>query len=235
MRLYIELSLIAWMVMFSQAATAGGPTIHFDKESHDYGDIRYGDKVIAEFPFVNSGDRTLVIDRLEATCGCTKTIKGASDIPPGGTSKIVAEFDTTGLKPGRKEKSVFVHSNDTERPIIKLTLQADVIKDINISPPSLTKQLPSFTQQVSFPMRISNSSSAPCTLNQVLDDSGQVQAFLEPAKVTVAPGTTARFTIQIKLKQEDSRFYYMGRLLIKTDHPREPEIEMRYLVKINKP
>ncbi len=235
MRQHVELLLMACMIIFSQAAWAGGPQIRFEKESHDYGGIRYGDKVTAEFPFVNSGDRTLIIDRLEATCGCTKTIKGASQIPAGGASKIVAEFDTTGLKAGRKEKSVFVHSNDPEKPIVKLTLQAEVIKDVNIEPPSLTKQLPGFMQQISFPMRVSNSSGAPCTLSQVVDDSRQVHAFMEPEKVTAAPGTTVAFTIKMKLNKEESRFYYMGRLVIKTDHPREPEIEMRYLVKINKP
>ncbi|MEJ2717374.1 MAG: DUF1573 domain-containing protein [Deltaproteobacteria bacterium] len=81
--------LVVLLILPLMVYAATGPRISFDKETHDYGDVQYGDTVTEEFDFTNTGDKTLVIDKLRATCGCTKAIKGSSEVPPGGKSSIV--------------------------------------------------------------------------------------------------------------------------------------------------
>ncbi len=96
--------LITLLILPYGDVSAAGPRISFDRESHDYGKVFYGDSVSEQFIVTNTGDETLIIERLDASCGCTKAVKGSTEIPPKGKSKIVVEFDTKGLKAGRKNK-----------------------------------------------------------------------------------------------------------------------------------
>lgn len=218
-----------------QMSWASGPSISFDKETHDYGRVVYGDIVRESFNLTNKGNQTLMIEKLDASCGCTRAVKGASEVPPKGSSTIEAEFDTNGLRPGRKEKSIFVHSNDPDRPVVKLTLFADVIRDLNIAPPSLAKQLPAFVESISFPMKVTNSSDKPWSIKGIRSKADGLQASLSnTTPITVGPHGSSSFAIVVNLIKEPDRYYYMGRLLVETDHPRESEIEIRYLIRLGK-
>jgi hypothetical protein len=212
-----------------------GPRITFDKQTHDYGKVKYGETVTEEFVFTNSGDETLVIEQLRASCGCTKAIKGSSRIPAGGKSKIVAELDTSDLKPGMKQKAIYVHSNDPQNPMVKLILLADVVKEVNISPPSLVKKLSSFAEKVTFPVKISNASDRVVSVSGLQAKPGDVQAALEPERITVEPHGTAAFDVNIKLPREQGRSFYMGRLTISTDHPSEKKTDLSYRVEVEQP
>lgn len=225
--------LVVIMLPF-QIVWAAGPSISFDKETHDYGKVVYGDTVRDSFTVTNKGNQTLIIEKLDASCGCTKAVKGTSDVPPKGNSTIIAEFDTNGLRQGRKEKSIFVHSNDPQRPVVKLTLLADVIKDLSVTPPSLAKQLPAFVESISFPMKITNSSDKPWTVKGTRSQADGVQTSLSSNPVSVEPHGSAQFAIIVNPLKEPDRYYYMGRVLLETDHPRESEIEIRYLIRIGK-
>lgn len=212
-------------------ATAGsGPRITFDKQTHDYGKVRSGDTVTEEFTFTNTGSETLVIGQLRASCGCTKAIKGSAEIPPGGKSKIVAEFDTSDLKPGTKQKSIYVHSNDPENPEVKLLLLADVVREVNISPPNLKKKLSGLEDSVTFSLKISNASDRAVSVTGLKAQPEDVKASLQPDHVTVGPHGSAAFDVNLKLEREPGRSFYLGRLTISTDHPTEKKTEANYRI-----
>lgn len=229
-------TILFLLLVFPLSAIAGsGPRITFDKLTHDYGKVKYGTKVTEEFSFTNTGDETLKIEDLRSTCGCTKAVKGSTEIPPKGQSKIIAEFDTTDLRPGRKKKIIFVHSNDPEQPIVKLTLLAEVLRELTVSPPSLAKKLPGFTSSVKFPLRISNSSDRECAITGVTVNGPLTRAQLEPEKIVIGPQSTGSGSVELKLEKQASRHYYMGRLMLLTDHPTEKEIELRYFIQLDQP
>lgn len=211
---------------------ASGPKISFDKESHDYGDVQYGDTVTEEFEFTNTGDKTLVIEKLRATCGCTKAVKGSREVPPGGKSKIVAEFDTNGLSPGTKKQNVMVHSNDPERPIVKLTLLARVVRHVNVTPAVLAKKLPSFTETLSFPLKISNTSEKTVTVEGIEVKGSGVKAALNPKKIVVEPDASVPFHIKMTLAKESGRYLYTGRVLLHSSHDREKQISLNYFIQV---
>jgi hypothetical protein len=227
--------LLVLLTLSAVTAAWSGPKIIFDKKTHDYGKVRYGDKVTEEFTFSNAGDETLIIEQLRATCGCTKAIQGSREIPRNGKSKIVAEFDTSDLRPGMKKKSIFVHSNDPDSPVVKLVLLADVVRDVNLSPPSLAKKLSEFVDTVTFPVKITNSSDKAVSVTGLHSSAPDVKAALEPQTFTVESKGTAHFEVKVKLEKEPGRSFYMGRLQISTNHPRENEIELGYLIQLEQP
>lgn len=213
--------------------SAAAPKISLDKKSHDYGPVRYGETVTQEFTVTNTGDQTLVIQQLRSSCGCTKAIKGSNSISPGAETKVVASFNTRGLSPGRKRQSIFVDSNDPERPSVRLTLLAEVVKELDVDNFSLVKSLPAHVETVSFPVKVSNSSDKAYTVKGIRSDSQSVHASLNPRELLVQPKSSEMITIELRLEKDSQRHYYAGGLALETDHPLEKEIDMRYFVKVN--
>jgi hypothetical protein len=232
MRLRILVMLPALLCFLATICTGGGPSIHFDKDTHDYGRVLYGDVVTQEFILTNTGDETLVIDKLEASCGCTKAVKGSSEVPPKGTTKIMAAFDTDGLRNGRTKKTITVHSNDPEKPEVKLALLADVVREITVDPPRLVTRLAKFTETVSLPVRIANSSDKQVVV-RIKDGQSDTSNPGSNTKALVVKGrSVVPFNLKLALKNESGRSSWAGRLTLLTDHPKEKELNVPYLVQL---
>lgn len=225
---------VSFFIMFVMAnyCPADGPQIKFDKLSHDYGKVLSGKTVSAEFEFKNNGDKILKIENLTSSCGCTKAVEGKKEIPPNQTGKIMAQFDTVGMKAGRKQKTIFVKTNDQVNPIVKLTLYADVVKELNVAPPSLNKKVSSFVNPIVFPLSIQDTTSKSYKILDATTVEGEVNVSLDPTTVTLAPNSTSSLNLLLKLKPEPNRSFYAGRIRLKTNHPNESEIEIPFLVKL---
>jgi hypothetical protein len=232
---FLSMAMLAGFLLIPCGSVAAtGPRISFEKEAHDYGKVFSGDSVTYEFVVTNTGDETLVLQKLEPSCGCVETVKGSTEIAPKGTTKIVVAFDTKGLKPGRKKQSVHVYSNDPTKPSTKITLYADVVREIVVDPLSLNKKLKNSVKKVSFPLKITNASSRACTLTGIRSQGSDPKAELTPGTIVVEPRAIVSFTIEIELPPKSERLIYMGRLALLTDHPREKEIEISYLIQLDK-
>ena len=121
-------------------------------------------------------------------------------------------------------------SNDPERPTVTLTLLADIVRDLSLEPPSLAKDLPSYSERVSFPVRVSNSSDKPYAITGVKTDSPGVIPMVTPASQIIPPGETVAFTVEMTLEKDSTRYFYAGRISLLTDHVIEPELDLRYLI-----
>jgi len=226
--LLVLLALPVW------AFAEKGPRIHFENLTQNCGKVLAGETATTRFVFTNKGDEALVIKGIDADCGCTKTLAGASEVPPNGSSQIVAAFDTSGLKPGAKQKHVYIRSNDPNQPEVTLTLKADVIRELDVDQSTLTRKLESFEEKLSFPIKVTNTSSVATSIIGLRVEDKNLQAALEPGKAVVPPGQTAAFNILLTLNPAVPRPFFLGKIILETDHPREKEIEVRYLIQIGK-
>lgn len=104
-------------------------TIKFDKLEHDFGTIKEGDRVEYNFHFTNTGQEPLIIEKADATCGCTVPLYPKDPIPAGQGGDIRVSFDSKGKK-NKQSKFVTVTAN-TEPLTTKLNITADVIPDPN--------------------------------------------------------------------------------------------------------
>ncbi|MFW6100854.1 MAG: DUF1573 domain-containing protein [Bacteroidota bacterium] len=90
------------------------PEITFNEDKYDLGSVNIGDTVTHQFIFTNTGNDDLVINEVEARCGCTTVPYYSSRvIPPGDTGSIKIELQTAGLF-GHQAKAILVQSNDGE-------------------------------------------------------------------------------------------------------------------------
>ncbi len=77
---------------------------------HDFGKIIQGDTVSHVFTVTNSGNKDLIIDRIEPECGCTIAELSSNVIAPGQSAQIRAVLNSKTLT-GKIAKSVIVRGN----------------------------------------------------------------------------------------------------------------------------
>ena len=94
----------------NNASATNAPVIKFEKETHDFGKIKTGDKVTYEFKFTNTGKSPLIIKDAIATCGCTKPEWPQKPIQPGEKGAIKVTFNSAG-KIGLQDKQITVTAN----------------------------------------------------------------------------------------------------------------------------
>ena len=113
-------------IVFSMAAMAQKAVINFEKKNYDFGKVKEEDgKITTTFSFKNEGNSPLVINRVQASCGCTTPTWTKEPIEPGKSGSIVVTYNPLG-RPGIFVKTITVYSNATDEQTI-LIIKGDVI------------------------------------------------------------------------------------------------------------
>ena len=71
-----------------------GPEISFEEETHDFGTIPDDTKVSHRFEFTNTGEEPLVIQEVEAGCGCTAPSYSDEPVQSGESGYVDVEYDS---------------------------------------------------------------------------------------------------------------------------------------------
>jgi hypothetical protein len=79
-------------------------------EEHDFGNITEGEVVEHTFIFKNTGEAPLIIEKAQASCGCTVPSWTKEPVAPGATGEIQVKFDSKG-KPNVQNKTVTITAN----------------------------------------------------------------------------------------------------------------------------
>ncbi|MEA4937772.1 MAG: DUF1573 domain-containing protein [Paludibacter sp.] len=121
-----KLSAILLSVFFSGLLLAQAPVISFDNSSYDFKKIKEQDGLASTvFKFKNTGDAPLVINRVQASCGCTTPTWTKEPILPGKTGEVTASYNPEN-RPGSFIKTISVFSNAGTAPTL-LTIKGEVI------------------------------------------------------------------------------------------------------------
>jgi hypothetical protein len=105
-------------------APVSGPSIHFDSTRHDFGRIWDTRDHPCSFQFTNRGDAPLHIRRVTSSCTCTLASLDRWQYAPGESGTIATTFEPS--KAGPQTQSITILSNDPARPVMKLSVVADV-------------------------------------------------------------------------------------------------------------
>lgn len=93
--------------------------------NHNFGKIKQGKPVSAEFKFTNKGEAPLIIGKAYGSCGCTGVEYPKEPVMPGASGTIKATFNAAAA--GSFNKTVTVESN-AEGGTITLSIQGEVIQ-----------------------------------------------------------------------------------------------------------
>ena len=103
------------------------PKVTFQKSVHDFGKVaESAGSVSCEFTFKNTGTAPFIIQRVQASCGCTTPDYTNEPVLPGKEGKIKVTYSTTG-RPGTINKDITVFSNVPDS-IYRLNIKGEVIR-----------------------------------------------------------------------------------------------------------
>jgi len=97
--------------------------ITFASLEHNYGTIEYDANGTCEFEFTNTGKIALVLNNVQASCGCTTPEWTKEPVKPEEKGKITVKYNTKNVGPF--QKTIRVYSNATVSPVI-LTIKGEV-------------------------------------------------------------------------------------------------------------
>ncbi|MEX1191823.1 MAG: DUF1573 domain-containing protein [Brumimicrobium sp.] len=97
--------------------------MEFEKEVHDYGEIKQNGDGSCEFEFTNTGSEPLMISNAKGSCGCTVPEWPREPIAPGEKGVIKVKYDTKRVGPFGK--SVTIQSNAATKT---LRIKGEVIE-----------------------------------------------------------------------------------------------------------
>jgi len=85
-------------------------TIQWLDSTKDFGKIEEGQKLEVSFRFKNTGNKPLVIEKVQPSCGCTVAEQSTEPIAPGAEGQVKASFNSEG-RTGVNHKTLFVTAN----------------------------------------------------------------------------------------------------------------------------
>jgi len=100
-------------------------TVKFDKIVHDFGEVQPEVENKTTFRLTNTGEHPLIVENVEASCGCTTPKKPEKPILPGKSDEIQVSFKSNPGQTGEQNKMVTVTTNTEER-IHRLEIRAFV-------------------------------------------------------------------------------------------------------------
>jgi hypothetical protein len=90
-------------------------TLSFNEIEHDYGTVKEDSENTTNFIVTNTGNKPLIIEKVEASCGCTTPEKPEKPILPGKSDKIKVVFHPKPGQVGEQNKTVTVTANSSPR------------------------------------------------------------------------------------------------------------------------
>ncbi len=122
------LSTFMILLFISAGFAASGqaqPKIEFDKMEHNFGTFSESNGIqTTTFEFTNKGGSPLIINQVNASCGCTTPEWTREPVAPGNKGVVKVSYNPAN-RPGAFSKTVTVRSN-AENPMVVLTISGTV-------------------------------------------------------------------------------------------------------------
>lgn len=120
----LALGFILAFAFTSVAQQVGGPSIEFEKDVHDFGNVKQHGNATTEFVFKNTGTAPLIISNARGSCGCTVPSWPKQPIAPGETAVIKVTYDSKRVGP--INKSVTITSNASNEPTKVIRIKGNI-------------------------------------------------------------------------------------------------------------
>ena len=89
---------------------------------HDFGKIPQGKPVYYTFEIVNNGKTDLILDNVQAACGCTTPEWSKEPIAPGATAKIKVGYNAAAENYFEKPITITYNGTQSKQLIVKGTV-----------------------------------------------------------------------------------------------------------------
>lgn len=102
------------------AMPASKAEVQFEKDVHDFGNVKQGGDASTEFKFTNTGTEPLIISNAKGSCGCTVPEWPREPIAPGQNGVIKVKYDSKRVGPINKSVTITSNANNAPQKIIRI-------------------------------------------------------------------------------------------------------------------
>jgi hypothetical protein len=116
------LLMFSSVVLFAQAQPTETPKadpLQVRELSYDFGKIPQGKPVTHVFVVANTGTEPLILENVQASCGCTTPEWSKDPIPAGGTKEIKVGYNAAAEGAFTKSISIFYNKGQVKSIVIK--------------------------------------------------------------------------------------------------------------------
>ena len=178
----------------TQLATNGFPKIQFDKMVYDFGSTSLVQQLAGTFIISNAGDATLTIGKPTTSCGCTIAALKNATLAPGEKTELGFTMAVGNIPRGHAEKAISVPSNDTNLPVARLVVKADIVPVFDYAPQTLDVGNLHLSTTTNLVIQIKRTDGKPLGLTAVETKAPFIHPRLEPVE-----GTTNAATLRVEV------------------------------------
>ena len=124
----MQKSLYSFLIAAALASPATAQHLKVKSHTIDVGQVVYRQPVTAQFELSNADSRTVSIEGVETSCGCTVTDMQRQTVPANSRVMLNATFDAKQM--GHFEKYVYVRMKGRKQPLT-LTLKGIVVSEVS--------------------------------------------------------------------------------------------------------
>lgn len=162
--------LLGSLCLPSRAAV--GPRLEANPQKMDFGSMRQGEKKRKVFVLRNTGDETLVIDQVRASCAeCVVDQKATYRIAPSEQAELPVTYHAT-VVPGKYTAHVTLHTNLASEPLQRVYLEVQVTERgrtpfLELAPREIDLGLVLLNAPVRRVLKVRNTGTAALRLHEV--------------------------------------------------------------------
>lgn len=103
----------------TEAAATAPDVLVLEESQYDFGKIPQGKPVTHEFQIKNTGADPLILDNVQASCGCTTPVWSKEAIAPGAIAKITVGYNAQNEGAFTKPVTITYNGDQSKQIIIK--------------------------------------------------------------------------------------------------------------------
>ena len=203
-------------------AAESGAVISFEKTVYNFGKITPGSNDnLWQFKFKNTGSSPLKITNVESRCKCTPYALEKKIYAPGEEGVLKGEYHAPSKK-SSVSQSVYVFSNDKNKPKIKLSIRGKIVPKVECKP-----------ETIKLSLAVENAGCPKIVLNSSDNKEFAVSSFTSTNRNCITadfdPDAQAKqFVLQPKVDVEKLRAKMRGSIEIKLTHPECGSVSIPY-------
>ncbi len=205
----------------AQRVATEAPALTLEKTAHDFGEIGPGTSHTAKFEFKNTGTAPLIVTQVRTCCGVVaKGVKNGQKYAPGRGGTLEIEYQAA-LVPGDMKRNLYMYCNDPAKGIVPLTIQAKIMKRIEVEPANLTLFLKRDNAGAK-DIKLTSLDGRPFKITSFKATADSISADFDPDV------EATEFVLKPKADLQKLERYLRGQIRIALTHPECPEVAVLY-------
>ncbi len=188
----------------------------------DFGDMYVGTKTEKIITLKNKGTDTLVINNVQASCGCTATLLSERFIPPGKSATLNIGFDSKGFD-GKVHKTVSIASNDAGNSPLQIIFAANVKSVLKFDPQYIYFQQMKSDSTATTKITVKNNTSESI---EILSAQHKIQGLqVDIMQRKLMPNESTQISVTYAAFSEGMM---QGEVTFNTTNKQQPKIPLRF-------